>query len=165
MTNRHIYEDAETNTLVIPMEQITRLDKTFSTDLMMSTNPPYRYTLDTIEQMTIETSAPACSFTFLGELGTARPASPMDVKKVIHNGPATVVMFADGSKYVSRCREGDKQSDGVGTLTCILRKTMHNKRVDVFEKAIKAIAKLFTSAGDLHALAKALDTYAKYLEA
>ena len=164
MTDRHIYEDVETNTLVIPMEQITRLDKTFSTELAIDTNPPDTYKLGTIEQMTIETSAPVGSSICLNELGTFRPASPTDVKKVIHNGPATVVMFADGSKYVSRCREGDKQSDGVGTLTCILRKTMHNKRVDVFEKAIKAIAKLFTSAGDLHALAKALEVYAKYLE-
>ena len=164
MTNRHIHKDLETNTLVIPMEQVTSLNKTFSTELVIDNNPPYAYKLEALEHMTIETSAPAGSFTCLDELGTTMPASPTDVKKVIHNGPATIVMFADGSKYVSKCREGDKPNDGVGALTCILRKTMRNKRVDVFEKAIKAVVKLFTDAGDLRAFAKALDTYAKYLE-
>lgn len=44
------------------------------------------------------------------------------IKKVIVNGPATIVIWGDGSKTVVKCEDGDKQNVYVGVLWCIAKK-------------------------------------------
>ena len=50
------------------------------------------------------------------------------IKKVIHNNPATVVFWGDGTKTVVKCQEEDRHgySERVGLLMCIAKKFFGN---------------------------------------
>ena len=50
------------------------------------------------------------------------------IKKVIHNNPATVVFWGDGTKTVVKCQEEDRYgySERVGLLMCIAKKFFGN---------------------------------------
>ena len=51
-----------------------------------------------------------------------------EIKKVIHNNPATVVFWGDGTKTVVKCQEEDRHgySERVGLLMCIAKKFFGN---------------------------------------
>ena len=53
---------------------------------------------------------------------------PPEIKKVIHNNPATVVFWGDGTKTVVKCQEEDRHgySERVGLLMCIAKKFFGN---------------------------------------
>lgn len=50
------------------------------------------------------------------------------IKKVIHNNPATIVFWGDGTKTVVKCQEEDRHgySERVGLLMCIAKKFFGN---------------------------------------
>lgn len=83
---------------------------------------------------------------------------PVDV---IHNGPATIVFFDDGTKVVSKCSEEDYQDDGIGTLTCCVRKAMRNRRFDHLDHLIKASAVMLRTPEAVTEFADALCMYAE----
>ncbi len=45
-----------------------------------------------------------------------------EVRRVIYNGPATVVLWADGTKTVVRCQPGDVFDRRIGFLTALAKK-------------------------------------------
>lgn len=51
-----------------------------------------------------------------------------EIKKVIHNNPATIVFWGDGTKTVVKCQEDDRHgySERVGLLMCIAKKFFGN---------------------------------------
>lgn len=51
-----------------------------------------------------------------------------EIKKVIHNNPATIVFWEDGTKTVVKCQEDDRHgySERVGLLMCIAKKFFGN---------------------------------------
>lgn len=51
-----------------------------------------------------------------------------EIKKVIHNNPATIVLWGDGTKTVVTCQEEDRHrySERVGFLMCIAKKFFGN---------------------------------------
>lgn len=51
-----------------------------------------------------------------------------EIKKVIHNNPATIVFWGDGTKTVVKCQEEDRHgySERVGLLMCIAKKFFGN---------------------------------------
>lgn len=51
-----------------------------------------------------------------------------EIKKVIHNNPATIVFWGDGTKTVVMCQEEDRlgYSERVGLLMCIAKKFFGN---------------------------------------
>ena len=53
-------------------------------------------------------------------------SSPMNIKKVIFNDPATVVFWGDGTKTVVKCHEGDVFSERTGLLYAIAKKVYGN---------------------------------------
>lgn len=59
-----------------------------------------------------------------------------EIKKVKFNGPATIVFWADGTKTVVKCQDGDDYSEEVGLAMCIVKKVFGNtsKYNDVFKK-------------------------------
>lgn len=44
------------------------------------------------------------------------------ISKVIYSNPATIVLFDDGTKTVSKCANGDIYSREVGLAICLLKK-------------------------------------------
>lgn len=49
-----------------------------------------------------------------------------DIKDVIFNDPATIVMWLDGSKTVVKCQPGDTYSEELGLAMCIAKKYYGN---------------------------------------
>ena len=52
------------------------------------------------------------------------------IKEIIYNEPATIVLWSDGSKTVSKARPGDEYNPEVGVMYCILKKLAPNTHFD-----------------------------------
>lgn len=65
--------------------------------------------------------------------------SPIYIKNVIFNDPATIVFWSDGTKTVVKCQPGDKFDPEKGLAMAITKKTMGNtgSYCNVFKKWIK----------------------------
>ena len=62
-----------------------------------------------------------------------RPAN-LKIKKVIFNGPATIVIWEDGSKTVVKCMEGDTFNYEAGLALCISKKYLGKDFHKTFRK-------------------------------
>ena len=58
---------------------------------------------------------------------TAKSMSVPDIKKVIFNYPATIVLWSDGSKTVVKCQDGDIYDPEKGLAMAISKKALGNK--------------------------------------
>ena len=65
-------------------------------------------------------------------LPTCYPKS--GIGKVIHNEPATIVIWADGSKTVVKCSPNDEYDREKGLLMCIAKKQYGSKAVDILRE-------------------------------
>ena len=66
-----------------------------------------------------------------------KPANYLpEIKNVKFNGPATIVFWADGTKTIVKCQDGDDYSEEVGLAMCIAKKVFGNtsKYNDIFKK-------------------------------
>lgn len=65
-------------------------------------------------------------------------AKRFEIKKVYFNDPVTVVLWADGTKTVVKCQEGDVYSKETGLALCFAKKALGNKGNfnDIFHKWI-----------------------------
>ena len=60
--------------------------------------------------------------------GICKPyVDPMEIKDVIFNNPATIVFWADGTKTVVKCQEGDEFDPEKGLTMAIVKKVYGNK--------------------------------------
>ena len=57
---------------------------------------------------------------------TPKTAEPTP-KKVIFSGPATTIIWKDGTKTTVKCQEGDEWAPDVGIAMCYLKKMLGNK--------------------------------------
>lgn len=66
------------------------------------------------------------------------PKKPIP-KKVIFNGPATTILWKDGTKTTVRCSDEDVWEDEVGIAMCYLKKMLGNKGNynNIFREAMK----------------------------
>lgn len=62
-----------------------------------------------------------------------------DIKDVIFNDPATIVLWEDGTKTIVKCQDGDTFDKEKGLALCIAKKYFDNKGNfnDVFKMFIK----------------------------
>ena len=60
------------------------------------------------------------------------------VKQVIFNNPATIILWADGTKTVVKCQDGDQFIPETGIAMCFMKKAMDNKANfnNIFKKHI-----------------------------
>lgn len=65
------------------------------------------------------------------------------IKQVIFNNPATIVFWADGTKTVVKCQDGDTYSPEVGIAMCYMKKALGNKSNfnNTFKKHISIVEK------------------------
>lgn len=95
-----------------------------------------------------------------------KEVNPMEIKRVYFNDPVTVVIWADGTKTIVRCQEGDVYSKETGLALCIAKKALGNKGNfnDVFHKWIPeedAESNLSTNTAFNEALAKLTEAAVK----
>lgn len=66
-------------------------------------------------------------------------SDPFAIEKVIFNGPATIVMWMDGTKTIVKCQDGDTFDPEKGLAMAISKKAFGNKGnyCDVFKKSLK----------------------------
>ena len=71
-------------------------------------------------------------------------------KKVIFNGPATTILWKDGTKTTVKCQSEDVWSDDVGIAMCYLKKMLGNKGNfnNIFRQAMK-VAEVQTKKEEL----------------
>lgn len=79
----------------------------------------YKYGCDDVPTATIEGEAVL--------VDKKNPSNPFAIKKVHFNDPATIVMWADGTKTVVKCGEEDIYDPQTGLLMCIAKKAYGNK--------------------------------------
>ena len=68
---------------------------------------------------------------------TPKPTNYLpEIKNVKFDGPATIVFWADETKTVVKCQDGDDYSEEVGLAMCIAKKVFGNtsKYNDIFKK-------------------------------
>jgi hypothetical protein len=67
----------------------------------------------------------------------------MTIKQVYFNEPVTVVLWADGTKTIVKCQEGDTYSKETGLAVAIAKKALGNKGNfnEVFKKWIPEYGK------------------------
>ena len=58
------------------------------------------------------------------------------IKEVIYSKPATIVLWSDGTKTISKCIRGDKYSEETGLIYCIIKKLSNNSIDDLFDEWI-----------------------------
>lgn len=62
------------------------------------------------------------------KLTPINPVGPKPIpKKVIFSGPATTILWKDGTKTTVKCQEGDEWTPDVGIAMCYLKKMLGNK--------------------------------------
>ena len=61
----------------------------------------------------------------------------LTVKKVIYNGPATIILWNDGTKTVVKCKEGDPYSPEAGFALAVLKRLTGND----FHKYLRKVTK------------------------
>ena len=52
-----------------------------------------------------------------------------EIKKVIYNNPAVIVIWEDGTKTISKCDSQDDYSKETGLLWCIAKKCLGNTQI------------------------------------
>lgn len=87
--------------------------------------------------------------------------------RVILNDPATIVMWSDGKKTVSKARGGDEYDPLFGLMACVVRRLTHNRAhsVDEYEDIIKSCVENHRTVDELRCLAKYLREYADIVDA
>ena len=104
---------------------------------------------------------------WLGRLAESFRPKP---KKVICNDPATIVLFDDGTKVVTKVHDGDAYDWVAGIAFCCLRKALRNRNFDRYEKQVrKLVDKVYERdpydmPNELRAIGKALIMMADALE-
>ena len=60
-----------------------------------------------------------------------------EVKKIIFNDPATIILWADGTKTVVKCSEGDEYDPEKGIAFCYMKKIFGNNYYKNLRKQVK----------------------------
>lgn len=53
----------------------------------------------------------------------------LTINKVIYNPPATIILWSDGTKTMSKCDKEDTYDKATGFMLCVLKKKYGNKTV------------------------------------
>lgn len=61
----------------------------------------------------------------------------LTTKKIIYNGPATIILWTDGTKTVVKCKEGDPYSPEAGFALAVLKRLTGND----FHKYLRKVTK------------------------
>lgn len=98
-------------------------------------------------------------------LGVKMGDEPPKPEKVILNDPATIVLWSDGTKTVTKCKGCDEYEPLFGVLACAMRKVGRNKvSIDAWEGVLAFLADSLADADECRVLADALNATADALD-
>lgn len=142
------------------------LDNAIISNMNKSFLGDFKYYPTMLTSASVDTRTDGTTYTLclddMSVVAMKKPDESLKVEKVVHNGPATVVFFDDGTKVVAKC-VGDKYDERVGILTAVFRKLMGSERCEPYEKAVRKVALLVRSPKALIALGKALVRMGEWL--
>lgn len=96
---------------------------------------------------------------FLGRINRLKPS------KVIINDPATIVLWDDGTKTVTKAKHGDEYDPLFGIMACALRKVGRNRvSIDSWEPVIGFLADYLADADECRLVADMLNATADALD-
>lgn len=97
------------------------------------------------------------------KLNTTNTTKLPEIKNVIFNEPATIVIWSDGTKTVVKCQEGEGYDPEKGMAMAISKKALGNKGnyCEVFKKWLPEEEKVNDSRAFSNDLRKAFDEFAK----
>ena len=73
--------------------------------------------------------------------GGEKAPAPAVPERVIFNCPATIVLWSDNSKTVTKCQEDDEYDPLFGIIGCVIRKLGRNRvKIDMWEWVIEFLA-------------------------
>lgn len=144
----HIYNERESNMVGVKFNDLEKELKEFG-----------------IELLTIRRSSGDIDFKIEGrfnprdykahmageKLTPVHPVGPKPIpKKVIFSGPATTILWKDGTKTTVKCSNEDAWDDDVGVAMCYLKKMLGNKGNynNIFREAMK-VAEVQTKKEEL----------------
>lgn len=81
------------------------------------------------------------------------------IKKVVFSGPATIVIWKDGTKTVVKCMEGDEYDPEKGLMMCIMEKLLGGK------SAVKKLFKKHIPGVDLGSILETFDSIVSAMDA
>lgn len=85
--------------------------------------------------------------------------------RVIFSGCATIVLWSDNSKTVTKAKDGDEYDPLFGIMACALRKVGKNRvRIDAWEPVIDFLSSYLADAKECRVIADMLNTTADALE-
>lgn len=85
--------------------------------------------------------------------------------RVIFSGCATIVLWSDGSKVVTKAKHGDEYDPLFGIMACVLRKVGRNRvTIDSWEPVIGFLADYLADAKECRVIADMLNATADALE-
>lgn len=93
--------------------------------------------------------------------GGEKAPTPAVPKRVIFNDPATVILWSDGTKTVSKCHADDEYDPLFGIMACVVRKLGLNRvKVDAWEWVIEFLANNLADADECRFMSDVLATVA-----
>lgn len=84
---------------------------------------------------TVESGSINCITEAISRMYTVTIKMLPNIKKVIFNKPATIVLWGDNSKTVVKCADGEEYSEEVGLAMCIAEKFCGN--YSQFKKVVR----------------------------
>ena len=120
-----------TNVLLYEEDMPVRIGKTKTYTIVI---PSDRYTITF--DCTNKNDSTAKHSAFVPKIAPKPTNYLPEIKNVKFDGPATIVFWADGTKTVVKCQDGDDYSEEVGLAMCIVKKVFGNKSKynDIFKK-------------------------------
>ena len=97
------------------------------------------------------------------KLNTTNTTKLPEIKDVIFNEPATIILWADGTKTVVKCQEGESYDPEKGMAMAISKKALGNKGnyCEVFKKWLPEEEEVNDGRVSSNDLRKAIDHFAK----
>lgn len=121
----HIYNEREDNMVGIKFNNLEKDLKEYGITLSTIRSS---YGNSTYEIEGYFTPSVYIARTAREKLTPVYPVGPKPIpKKVIFSGPATTILWKDGTKTTVKCQEGDEWTPDVGIAMCYLKKMLGNK--------------------------------------
>ena len=152
---RHIYNEKEADMVGVKFNDLEKELKEFGIELSTIRQSSGEVGFE-IEGYLNPSVYKACNAR--EKLTPVHPVGPKPIpKKVIFSGPATTILWKDGTKTTVKCQEGDEWTPDVGIAMCYLKKMLGNKGNynKIFREAMK-VAEVQYKKEDLNA-AKIID--------
>lgn len=146
--------------------------KPFTADIKWGIDKPTSINIELIGG-NVDSDYLCSAFSFVSDvlLGNDKPVDRICTidavapERVILNEPATIVLWSDGTKTVTKCKGTDDYNPLFGLMACALRKVGKNRvRIDAWEEVLAFLADSIADADECRVLSDMLAATAQLME-